>query len=103
MKQRCLCLSAGGEGSVRPPSAAPSVLQPQRCREQPVPEAAAQLAQHFVTGGCGQYPRHSAPHGALLSIHETLPLLSQLHVNAQHDVHAVDTMQVRRPYLCQNL
>ena len=40
--------TAGGEGGCRPPSATPSVLQHQR--QQQVPEAAAQLAQHFVTG-----------------------------------------------------
>lgn len=42
--------NSGGEGSSRPPTAPPSVLQRRRQQEQPVPEAAAQLAQHFVTG-----------------------------------------------------
>ncbi|KAF6250980.1 hypothetical protein COO60DRAFT_704487 [Scenedesmus sp. NREL 46B-D3] len=51
----------GGEGSIRPPSAAPSMLQRQRCKEQPVPEAAAQLAQHFVAGGEGISRPLSAP------------------------------------------
>lgn len=41
---------AGREGTCRPPTAPPSVLQRKRQQEQPVPEAAAQLAQHFVAG-----------------------------------------------------
>eukprot|EP00775_Hariotina_reticulata_P003676 gene3676-3937_t len=40
----------GGEGSSRPPTATPSMLQKQRYMELPVPAGTAQLAQHFVAG-----------------------------------------------------
>jgi hypothetical protein len=47
----CSACPAGGEGSCRPSSAAPSALK-QQAQQQPLPAAAAQLSQRFMAGGC---------------------------------------------------